>query len=85
MGFRFSTMRPGPPGYTSGLIIEAYTKRQEENEPTQGDPVQPQAHFFVGAGLVSYKIHVRTLKSGRSYTNLWAEFFQEVSLSSHIP
>ena len=74
-----------PPGYIFGSIIEACTKHQEKNKPTQGDPVQLSAHFLVGADLVPYEVHVKTLKSGRSYTNLHAEFFQEASLSSHPP
>ena len=78
-------MRPGSLGYTFGLITEACTKHQEKNNPTQGDPVQLSAHFLVGAGLAPYEVHVRTLKSGRSYTNLSAEFFQEVNFSSRIP
>ena len=80
-------MRDGldPPGYTFGLIIEACTKHQEKNMPTQSDPVQLSAHFLAGGGLVPYEVHVKTLKSGRSYTNLHAEFFQEVSLLSHQP
>ena len=83
-GLLILMMRPDPPGYAFGLIIEARTKHQERNKPTQGDPVQLSAHFLVGAGLVLYEVHVRTLKSGRSYTHLCAEFFQEVNHSSRI-
>jgi len=70
-------------GYIFGLIIEACTKHQEKNKPTQADPVQLSAHFLMGADLVPYEVHTKTLKSGRSYTNICAEFFQEVSHSSH--
>jgi len=72
-------MRAGP-GDTFGLIIEACTKHQEKNKPTQADPVQFSAHFLVGADLVPYEVHIKTLKTGRSYSNLYVEFFQGVSL-----
>jgi len=67
-------------GYVFGLIIEACTKHQEKHSPMQGDPVQLSSHFLVSPGLVPYEVHIRTLKSGRSYTNIYAEFRQEGKL-----
>ena len=70
------------PGYAFGLIIEACTKHQEKHKPTQGDPIQLSSHYLLGPALVPYEVHLRTLKSGRSYTNIYAEFRQEVPLVS---
>jgi len=79
-------IRSDSPGYAFGLIIEACTKHQEKHKPTQADPIQLSSHYLASPGLVPYEIRIRTLKSGRSYTNIYAGFRQEVgSLPRHLP
>ena len=67
-------------GYALGLIIEACTKYQEKHKANHADPVQVSCHFIASPDIVPYQVHIKTLKPGRSYTNLYAEFTQNVRM-----
>ena len=61
-------------GYAPRLIIEAFARNiKKDTKSTTADPVQISCHFIAS-------LHIKTLKSGRSYTNLCAEFFQNVGI-----
>ena len=60
-------------GYALSSIIEAYTKHHEKHKANHADPVQFSCHFIASPDMVPYKVHIKTLKPGRPYTNLYAE------------
>ncbi|KAF9645656.1 hypothetical protein BDM02DRAFT_3130940 [Thelephora ganbajun] len=65
-------------GYALGLIIGACTKYQEKQIANHADPAQLPCQFIASPDIISYEVRIKSLKPGRSYTNLYAEFIQAV-------
>ena len=63
-------------GYVLGLIIEAALQRQLAT--THPDLIHVTAHFIKSASVAPFEVHIRILKSGRAFSNLTADFIQEV-------
>lgn len=60
-----------------GLIIEAALQRQLAT--THPDLIHVTAHFIKSASVAPFEVHIRILKSGRAFSNLTADFIQEVN------
>ncbi|TFK52327.1 hypothetical protein OE88DRAFT_1734343 [Heliocybe sulcata] len=71
-------------GYVLGLVVEACIRHQA-SEPLR-DPIHVTAHFLRTTAVAEFEIHVRTLRAGKSFANLVAEFKQqdEVKITAHL-
>ncbi|KAH7925599.1 hypothetical protein BV22DRAFT_1195078 [Leucogyrophana mollusca] len=62
-------------GYALGVALEACIKHQSSS--SHRDPVHVTAHFLRASNVGNVEVHVRTLKSGKSFTNLLADIVQQ--------
>jgi len=64
-------------GFSLGLLLEACTQYQSSTK--HPDPVNVTAHYLEIVQVAAFQVRVRTLKTGRGFSNVLAEFLQEVS------
>ncbi|KZT27455.1 hypothetical protein NEOLEDRAFT_1176863 [Neolentinus lepideus HHB14362 ss-1] len=71
-------------GYVLALVVEA-SIRHQASTPLR-DPIHVTAHFLRTTAVAEFEIHVRTLRTGKGFTNLVADFKQqnEVKLTTHF-
>lgn len=65
-------------GYALGLVIQACMEHQRERSSPHRDPIHVTAHFLRSTAVAPFKVHVRTLRTGRGYSNILAELKQKV-------
>lgn len=63
-------------GYILGLIIESAMHRQESTP--HPDPIHVTAHFLRPSAVGPFEVHVRTIKGGKGFMNIGADFIQKV-------
>ena len=49
------------------------------------DPVHVTAHFLAATVLSSFEVHVQTIKTRKTLTNIQADFYQRVSKVVALP
>ncbi|KAF5344894.1 hypothetical protein D9758_011591 [Tetrapyrgos nigripes] len=71
-------------GYVLALILDACMKQQVST--AHPDPIHVTAHFLSATALSSFEIHVKIIKTGRTFTNIQADFMQNgnTGISSHL-
>ena len=68
-------------GYVLGLVIEATIQHQTpSNHP---DPIHVTGHFLKSTVVGPFEVHIRILKTGRSFTNVSAQLVQHVRYISY--
>ncbi|EPQ54419.1 hypothetical protein GLOTRDRAFT_139013 [Gloeophyllum trabeum ATCC 11539] len=71
-------------GYVLALVVEACIKHQART-PLR-DPIHVTAHFLRTTAVSVFEIHVHTLRTGKNFTNVAADFKQqnETKLTVHV-
>ncbi|TFK40756.1 thioesterase-like superfamily-domain-containing protein [Crucibulum laeve] len=62
-------------GYVLALIMEACIRYQSSTAHI--DPIHVTAHYLRTTYILPFEVHVRTLKTGKGFTNLSAELIQD--------
>ncbi|KAK2465713.1 hypothetical protein APHAL10511_002257 [Amanita phalloides] len=62
-------------GYVLALLVEACV--QYQSTTAHKNPLHVTAHFLQASSVIPFEIHVRVIKSGKSFTNLMAELAQK--------
>ncbi|KAI0043954.1 hypothetical protein FA95DRAFT_1497832 [Auriscalpium vulgare] len=71
-------------GYILACLVQACVTRQADS--SHPDPIHVTNYFLRGASIGPYEVHMRTVRAGKSFTNMTAELIQEgsVKLSAHL-
>ncbi|RDB14795.1 hypothetical protein Hypma_016330 [Hypsizygus marmoreus] len=67
-------------GYVLALIVEAAIQYQAASTSGHKDPIHVTAHYLRTTSVAHFEVRVRTLKTGRGFTNLTAELIQQGNL-----
>ncbi|KAG6856237.1 hypothetical protein H0H87_006170 [Tephrocybe sp. NHM501043] len=62
-------------GYILALLVDACI--QHQSKTNHQDPIHVTAHFLRSSQPTQFEIRVRTLRTGRGFTNLTAELYQQ--------
>lgn len=71
-------------GYVLALMVEACI--QHQSGTAHKDPIHVTAHFLRASSATPFEIYIRTVKSGRGFTNLTVELLQkgQTRVTSHM-
>ena len=63
-------------GYVLALLVDACV--QYQSNTGHRDPLHVTAHFLRSTAVSPFEVEIRTLKTGRGFTNITAELVQRV-------
>ncbi|KAJ3741729.1 thioesterase-like superfamily-domain-containing protein [Lentinula detonsa] len=71
-------------GYALSQIVESCVQKQYSSP--HPDPIQVTAHFLNSPSASAFEVHIRLLKTGKTFTNLEAVLLQDsvTKISSHL-
>ncbi|THH16529.1 hypothetical protein EW146_g4124 [Bondarzewia mesenterica] len=71
----FTAIRVPHGGYVMALLIEACLQYQSSS--SHPDPVHTAAHYLRATSVGSFKVHVRTIRTGKGLANILADLIQD--------
>ncbi|KAM0789381.1 hypothetical protein ACM66B_000210 [Microbotryomycetes sp. NB124-2] len=73
----WSVFRNPHGGYLLAIILDAVSRYQQHSKPFHPDPAHLVCHFLTGAVEGEATVHIKRVRTGKSWTNLYAELRQK--------
>jgi hypothetical protein len=67
-------------GYVLALIVDACMHYQSST--AQPDPIHVTAHYLRTTSVSHFEVHIRTLKTGKGFSNIVADLIQKASTTT---